>query len=117
MRGSLSAECSTPGGIETKISWSDRGCDWWYLRVLNARRHRDEDQAPGLAIGRSFPRCSTPGGIETKIRLDFLAPDDQRRVVCSTPGGIETKISFLFSRDGSICALCSTPGGIETKIR
>ncbi len=84
--------CSTPEGIETKISRgiADDRADFVVLNarrhrdedqvldlalallellVLNARRHRDEDQAGMAGINRvRFLACSTPEGIETKIR-------------------------------------------------
>ncbi len=51
-----SSQCSTPEGIETKISGRRRAAWHRRLDVLNARRHRDEDQFPltGLPFSTSF---------------------------------------------------------------
>ncbi len=86
--------CSTPEGIETKISVSRRDGSLAAFRVLNARRHRDEDQslAP-LLTGNGLGKCSTPEGIETKIRRTAVASETTKILLCSTPEGIETKIS------------------------
>ena len=59
------AMCSTPGGIETMISL---GCldEFPVLdRVLNARRHRDDDQLPaprGRTAGREGLSPAALGG-------------------------------------------------------
>ena len=60
--------------------------------MLNARRHRDGDQAQNMTTVLAVVLCSTPGGIETVIS----AVSDSAFVgllACSTPGGIETVIS------------------------
>ena len=60
--------------------------------VLNARRHRDGDQAHMAACAAPWSTCSTPGGIETVISSQ--SPQPSRMMLwCSTPGGIETVIS------------------------
>ena len=107
--------------------------------MLNARRHRDGDQANSEPRLLPSSMCSTPGGIETVIRL-LHGHDLNHPRVCSTPGGIETVIRGLLSpraghprrvlnarrhRDGDQASDpwllhphegCSTPGGIETVI-
>ncbi len=111
--------------------------------MLNARRHRDDDQAAGYAMAalRAIA-CSTPGGIETMIRTEGHPRLLRYVAECSTPGGIETMIRLHRARamlTGDDCVLnarrhrdddqmsakrraasthaCSTPGGIETMIR
>ena len=61
--------CSTPEGIETVIRRVDLAT-LGIERVLNARRHRDGDQAWCGGLHTTASRCSTPEGIETVISLD-----------------------------------------------
>ncbi len=105
-KGRGSVACSTPEGIETKISnrLAHRGVN--RLAVLNARRHRDEDQV-GSYFGRTgLWECSTPEGIETKIRPDrSRQPSAPRRVLNARRHRDEDQCFFVsvtsFSRSGA----------------
>ena len=86
------------------------------LRVLNARRHRDGDQAGVSSTATTVAECSTPEGIETVIRTRHLPPHFAM-TACSTPEGIETVIRQALAHEIGSAYACSTPEGIETVIR
>ncbi len=109
--------CSTPGGIETKIRSCQFRAAGVRLLVLNARRHRDEDQPISRSVTSPSNRGAQRPEASRRRSGEQLLPctPSQPAVLNARRHRDEDQVMGFDPMDAS--RLCSTPGGIETKIR